>query len=235
MENQAIRNSEVHGKLYQLFPESNKNDSWVIAMDEVGRGSLFGPVTVGGILLKASELFSSELSGWQSRVRDSKKLKPALRNELADHIKSCYVYHTSHVSVRYINTHNINRAIQYAVYRTARTIMAKASLIDNSLEFSYILLDGNYNFKFPQIRMTKPIPAIHSIVKGDNCVFHISCASIVAKEERDRLLKSCASKYEPFALERNAGYGTLHHRKALVKHGATRLHRREFIKKIVSM
>jgi ribonuclease HII len=238
MKNTAIRDASVFEKLKVLFPAHENSDAWVIAMDEVGRGPLFGPVTVGGILFNVGELFSTNLSQWADwglQVNDSKKLKPPLRKKLSEHIKRRYLHHTSHVSVKYIDKYNINRAIQYGVYRTARALILKAFSVKKDLPVSYILLDGNYNFQYPQLRMNQAMPPIYTIIRGDEHLFHISCASILAKEERDRLIARSAQRFSAYGLEKNAGYGTLHHRNAIKEHGITPFHRKQFVKKILNM
>ncbi|MDH4262522.1 MAG: ribonuclease HII [Spirochaetia bacterium] len=235
MKNSAIREPSLEDKLKVLFSAHEHSDTWVIAMDEVGRGPLFGPVTVGGILFKAMDLFSGDLPKWCSQVNDSKKIKAPLRKELSELIKNQYIHHTSHVSVKFIDKYNINKAIQYGVYRTARALLKKAMAINKKLSVAYILLDGNYKFQFPQLRMIHPIPQIHSIIRGDEHLFHISCASILAKEERDRLIIQSAKRFSDYGLESNAGYGTLYHRNALLKHGVTPFHRKLFVKKILNV
>jgi len=228
------QNNAALKKIQSIFSDEKYNNAWIIAMDEVGRGPLFGPVTIGGILFKASELFSLELPEWSKKVQDSKKVKPVLRKELSRFIKNCYINHISHVSVQYIEKYNINRAIQYGVYRTACALLEKGFSRYNKISVPCILLDGNYKFHFPQIRMTRVIPEIQSIIRGDEYIFHISCASILAKEERDRLMIQSARRFSGYGLEKNAGYGTLHHRDAIKTLGITRFHRKHFLKNILA-
>lgn len=231
----AIHKNEIADQIKKLNLSRIPEESWIIAMDEVGRGSLFGPVTVAGILFPYKELFSTELPEWCSQVGDSKKIKHALRNELSQRIKQKYIYQVSHISVEYINKYNINGAIKYGVYRTARALIAKGTSLHNKFIVPYIFLDGNYKFIFPQPGMASPIPPVETFIRGDENLFHISCASIIAKEERDELIKKCAPRFAPYGLDKNVGYGTLHHRNALMNFGVTKFHRKEFVKKIVSL
>jgi|GEM_PF-812775 len=233
MVNAAIKDPHVFERLEKLVAGGFFPDAWMIAVDEVGRGPLFGPVTVGGVLFKVSELFDPQLPDWGDLVNDSKKLKASLRKQLSEQIQKRYVCHVSHVSVRYIDRYNINRAIQYGVYRTVGGLLARARALNEDPAVSYVLLDGNYRFEYPQVRMTRQMPPICTIVKGDEHLFHISCASILAKEERDRLMNVSARRFSAYGLDKNAGYGTLHHRNAILEHGVTPFHRKLFVKKIL--
>jgi ribonuclease HII len=67
-----------------------------------------------------------------------------------------------------------------------------------------------------------------AVVKGDAKCYAIACASIVAKVARDRLMAALAVRYPAYGWERNAGYGTPFHRRALAEHGLTPHHRRRF-------
>jgi len=222
-------------KLIEVIPEENRKNTFIIAMDEVGRGSFFGPVSIGGVLFSLNELLNSAIyltDDWQKEVKDSKKLKAPVRSRLALLIEKKYPSHVSHVSVGYINQYNINRAIQYGVYRTARNLISGLSRINKDYFVPFILLDGNYRFQYPALRMKEEMPSIYSIVKGDDKVFHISCASIIAKEKRDAMIQKSSLKYVGYGFEKNAGYGTLEHRTAISSMGPTRLHRKEYIRNI---
>jgi ribonuclease HII len=134
--------------------------------------------------------------------------------------------------VNFINKYNINKAIQYGVYRVSNYLTRRILKINPEAEIALILLDGNYNFQFPLLRMTRPIPPIMSIIKGDDTVFHISCASIIAKESRDEMLRKSSERFPAYRLAQNAGYGTAQHRDAIAEFGLTRFHRRAYVKKI---
>jgi ribonuclease HII len=218
------------------IPEQNRANAFIIAMDEVGRGSFFGPVSVGGVLFSCNELLNTFVrpgsDDWRKDVRDSKKLKAPARQYLKGFIEKNYLCHVSHVSVNYINRYNINRAIQYGVYRTVCNLTSRMNRMNEKHFVPFVLLDGNYRFSYPSIRMKEKMPAIHSIIKGDDRVFHISCASIIAKEKRDMIIQKSALRFSGYGFEKNAGYGTLEHRQAILKKGATRFHRKEYIKNI---
>ena len=86
---------------------------------------------------------------------------------------------------------------------------------------SYVLIDGN---KIPEIKNYK----LKCIVKGDEKIPQISAASIIAKVTRDRFVKKLSKKFTKYAWDKNAGYGTKLHLKAIKKFGVTIYHRKKF-------
>jgi len=203
--------------------------SFLLAIDEVGRGPVFGPVTIGGVLIKLKDL--ETLAGIEiyHKIKDSKKLSAKRREQLLSEIKPLFYTATSHVSVNYIDRYNINRAIEYGVYRI--TQRAKNFLQPSGETVDIIFLDGNYRFSYPKINMKKLMPQIETIVKGDERTFSIACASIVAKVTRDQMITRSAQRFFQYHLEKNAGYGTREHIAAIKKYGLTRFHRKSYLKK----
>ena len=195
----------------------------LIGFDEVGRGALFGPVTVGAALLsKDSTSFS-----WAEEITDSKQLSAAKRDELAGLIQNNMAHGVKHVAVHHIDKYNINEAIRYAIYRLARQLIQTENLaIDKTL----LLIDGNYRFTYPCLRMQEPMPDLVAIIEGDLKCFTIGCASIIAKVARDKMVDAASEHYQGFDLENNKGYGTPKHLAGLDKLGPTRRHRKSFTK-----
>jgi len=199
------------------------------AIDEVGRGSLFGPVTVGVVF------FSAEI--WEhlrnhpvvEHVRDSKLVKKRAREELAATLGSILPFAMAHVSAKIIDRDNINRAIQRGVYRAIQKLRLRG------IFSSVALLDGNYRFNFPSFAMTSPMPRLVSIPKADQNYFPVACASILAKVERDAMIAHSAVHFPEYHLDQNMGYGTAAHRTALLQHGMTRHHRRSFCGNFISI
>jgi len=89
----------------------------------------------------------------------------------------------------------------------------------------YLLIDAE--------RVPVDIPQ-RSIVKGDELVYGIACASIVAKVYRDRLCESWGNEFKGYSIEKNKGYGTKEHREAIKKLGPSPIHRMSFIKNILN-
>jgi ribonuclease HII len=197
----------------------------LIGVDEVGRGCLFGPVTVGAVLVTQASLAALEHEPWAAQVTDSKLLSAKRRNELAPQIAANLPHAIAHVSVRYIDRHNINRAIQYAIYRAVQSILNAAALGADAVR---ILADGNYRFKYPGLGMARPMPRLDTETKADLKYFPVSAASVIAKVRRDALIAGAARRFPQYDLAGNAGYGTQKHRDAIAEHGLTAFHRKSF-------
>ncbi len=178
--------------------------SLVAGVDEVGRGPLAGPVVAAAVVLESG-------LGVQGAA-DSKSLSGIRREALARDIQaSARFVGIGASSVREIDTRGIAEATALAVRR------ALAAL---PLEPERVVLDGR-----PMPRLGMPHDAV---VKGDARIHSISCASIVAKVCRDRLMRRLHQRYPGFGWARNAGYGTREHIEALRILGPTPHHRRSF-------
>lgn len=175
-----------------------------IGMDEAGRGPLAGPVVAAAVWLPPGV----DLPG----VNDSKKLTPHVREELAREIKRQAVYGIGWASEREIEAWNILRASLLAMER------ALASL---EVEMRQVLVDGRY---VPNVEGYK----FQAIVKGDEKFACIAAASILAKTERDTLMRELAGKYPVYGFERNFGYATPDHLRALREYGPCEIHRRTY-------
>ncbi len=193
----------------------------IAGIDEVGRGSLAGPVTVGLAAYRLDqlrELFGKELE----EVRDSKRLTASKREILAKEIKKKALFYTlQHISHRIIDQSNINYAIDQGV------IACLTQATQAGIKIDYLLIDGATVSKeipllFPQIKK------VRAIVKGDDLFFSIACASILAKVIRDQKLKQLHRLYPNYQFHRNKGYGTKIHLTALKKFGACSIHRKTF-------
>jgi ribonuclease HII len=176
-------------------------------MDEVGRGPLFGPVMAACVILPGEPLFP-----WMD---DSKKLSAARREALYDQIMAHALFvGIGEASPREIDRWNILNATKLAMERAANKAPASLCLVDAV---------RGLNLSFP----------IQSIVHGDHTSYHIAAASIIAKVTRDQRMTEFAKEYPQYGLERNMGYGTAVHLKALRELGATPEHRTTFIQKFV--
>jgi len=224
---------EEHFSKKYFTNKKNCDNSYLVSIDEAGRGSLFGPVTVGGILIPINEIYSLTNIEWYNQIKDSKKLNISIREKLYSLINTKFNFAFSHISVKFIDTYNINRAIQYGIYRLIKQLSRQLNTTQNKDKISFVLLDGKYNFSYPAVGMSDPMPVIFDLVNGDNLSFSIACASIIAKVTRDKLMLKAAKRFPDYDLHKNMGYGTLSHRTAIKKLGCTTFHRKTFIKKIV--
>ncbi len=195
-----------------------KKIKYQIGIDEVGRGPLAGPVTLGAVMIRkdAAENFSEIFRG----VTDSKQLSPAQRELWAKKAqlheeKGLIRFSISSVSNTTIDTIGLARAIRRALGNCLKKLQA------NPLECE-IFLDGS-------LYAPKEFIYQKTIIKGDQKVKIISLASVIAKVHRDTKMKQLAKRYPQYGFEIHKGYGTKAHYKALKHYGPSHIHRRSFL------
>tara|TARA_B100000674_G_C37564999_1_gene789090 strand:- start:25 stop:585 length:561 start_codon:yes stop_codon:yes gene_type:complete len=176
----------------------------IAGVDEVGRGSLVGPVLAAAVILNKS--IKKKL------LKDSKKLSKTQREILFKYIKKNSIWATGKASVKEIEKMNILQASLLAMKRAIKNLDKKPNLI---------LVDGN---KSPKMLGYK----LKSIIKGDQKIPSISAASIVAKVTRDKLITKLGKKFKGYYWDKNMGYGTKIHLKAIKTFGITSEHRKSF-------
>jgi ribonuclease HII len=173
--------------------------------DEAGRGPLAGPVLAAAVILPRD----FDLPG----LNDSKKLDEKTRFELEPEIrKQALSYGIALCSPAEIDQYNILNASILAMHRALDQLSMKPDLI---------LVDGNRFKNYPFIPH-------QCVVKGDSKFASIAAASILAKNERDRIMVKLAELYPGYGWERNMAYPTPEHRQALLKLGPTPEHRVSF-------
>lgn len=179
----------------------------VAGIDEAGRGPWAGPVVAAAVILESGTL-SAELA---TGIDDSKLIPRRRRELLCDALRAESRFGIGAASVVEIDRDNILAATLIAMCRALAALGVVPDLA---------LVDGN---------RAPPLPCpVRTIVKGDTRSLSIAAASIIAKVTRDRLMTALAARYPGFGWERNAGYGTAHHRSALERLGPTPHHRRSF-------
>lgn len=190
-----------------------------IGIDEVGRGAFAGPVAVGGVIFSPN-LSRREIDHLLSLgINDSKKITAKKREELSVQIKSLSAaWHISFITVGRINEAGIGKATFDGMRQVADTLKLKT-------RNPYLLIDA---FEIPEVLIPQK-----GIIRGDSLSISIAAASIIAKVERDRLMAELGKKYPHYEWEKNKGYGTLIHRKAIAKYGQISHHRVDFCRKIV--
>ena len=187
----------------------NENIKFIAGVDEVGRGPLSGPVVAAAVIFD-NEIF---IEG----VNDSKKIKETDRIRFAGLIKNkALAYGYGIVDHKIIDEINILQATLKAMKIAVNSLNINPDLI---------LIDGNKSF-------VSKIPT-KTVVKGDAKSFSIAAASILAKVKRDNIMKKAAEDFPQYAWEKNKGYGTKEHIKAIQMYGATSLHRKTFLRKIL--
>ena len=176
----------------------------IAGVDEVGRGSLIGPVYAAAVILNKS--INRKL------LKDSKSLTKSNREMLSKYIKENSIWAVGKASVIEIDKINILQASLLAMKRAIRKLKKKPTLT---------LIDGN---KLPEIKNYK----LKSVIKGDQKIPSISAASIIAKVTRDKMITKLAKKFKGYKWDQNYGYGTKHHLKAIKDLGITSHHRKKF-------
>lgn len=188
---------------------------YIVGIDEVGRGPIAGPVAVG-IFVYGSDFNEYELED----VRDSKKHTELQRNKIYEYL--CEKRKNGDINFKVamtepsrIDKDGIVVAIQVALCEALRELGIHT-------KFARLLLDGG-------LRAPPEFEHQETIIKGDEKERAISFASIVAKVERDALMKKLGEEYPKYGFEKHKGYGTKKHFKAIRKHGLLPFHRKTFI------
>ena len=176
----------------------------IAGVDEVGRGSLIGPVYAAAVILNKS--INKKL------LKDSKSLTKSKRETLSKYIKKNSVWSIGKASVKEIERINILNASLLAMKRAIKKLKKKPTLV---------LIDGN---KLPEIKNYN----LKSIIKGDQKIPSISAASIIAKVTRDKMITNLGKKFNGYYWDQNYGYGTKQHLKAIKNLGVTEQHRKTF-------
>ncbi len=177
----------------------------VVGIDEVGRGSWAGPLSIGAAVLPGDRRVL--------KVRDSKMLTEVEREALFDRIASwCVAWSVGHVTARECDELGMSAAQRLAAQRA----LGGLGMVPDR-----VLIDGNWDFVGGG--------NTRRIVKGDVTCLSIAAASILAKVTRDRFMRAEAMHYPGFDFELNKGYPCPRHKLALAAYGPTTLHRRTWV------
>ena len=176
----------------------------IAGVDEVGRGSLIGPVYAAAVILNKTINIKS--------LKDSKKLNKEKREFLANYIKKNSIWAIGKASTKEIDRINIFQASLLAMKRAIKKLKKKPN---------QVLIDGN---KLPNLKNLK----MKTVIKGDQKIPVISAASIIAKVSRDKYITILAKKNCGYFWHQNFGYGTKQHLNAIKKLGITIHHRKSF-------
>ena len=176
----------------------------IAGVDEVGRGSLIGPVYAAAVILKKSVNLKI--------LKDSKSLTKKKRETLYRYIKKNSIWAIGKASNKEIDKINVLQASMLAMKRAIKKLKKKPS---------YILIDGN---RIPDLKNFK----MKAIVKGDQKIPVISAASILAKVSRDKFITALAKKNSGYFWHQNFGYGTKKHLSAIKKLAISNHHRKSF-------
>lgn len=199
---------------------------FVAGMDEVGRGALSGPVSIGVVVIDASTRTAPR------GIRDSKELSAAVREHLVPRIRRWAVATSvGHASAAEVDEVGIVAALGLAGRRALANLPVAPQVV---------ILDGPHDYVTPAYahparmhgnvdRREEPHPhppVVRPVVKGDSTCASVAAASIVAKCTRDAIMVDLDALHPEYGWLRNKGYASADHRAALARFGSTSLHRR---------
>ncbi len=194
----------------------------LIGIDEVGRGPLAGPVTVCAVCIFSEKIILKDI--FNQTIRDSKKLKKELRNNINQTIRNNSKYKEvvkfaiSSRSAKFIDDHGINKAIKSSISSCLNNLKKQGV---NIYKID-IQLDGG-------LHLNKKFKKQGTYIKGDEKFASIALASILAKVYRDNYMEKLSKKFPDYGWDKNSGYGTKKHIDSIKKYGKTEYHRNSFI------
>lgn len=205
----------------------NSNTSLTLGIDEVGRGSLFGHMSICGVILPndlTGELDKIDLNNTPLKlINDSKKLTEKRREQLYDEIDklniALVIVDVPHYIIDLVN-------IRQATLLGMRLIIEQV-IQEYPSNLLNVLIDGNDTPKLSK-RFERNHANISTLVKGDAIHSSIACASIMAKVHRDRQMQRYDALYPEYKLGSNKGYGSKAHREAIENFGVLPEHRQSF-------
>lgn len=188
-----------------MLKQSHTEHKVEAGLDEVGRGCLAGPVVAAAVILPKN--YTHPL------LNDSKKITDKTRRILEIDIKQkAIAYQVAEVSHTVIDEINILNASFLAMHQ---------ALDDLNIKPQLLLVDGN---RFTPYHTIEHL----CVIKGDGKYMSIAAASVLAKNYRDDLMADLATRFPGYGWERNVGYPTAQHRKAILELGVTEHHRQSF-------
>ncbi len=179
----------------------------VVGIDEVGRGSWAGPLTLGAVIVPKDRRIY--------KLRDSKQLLPSEREAMFDRILDWVdAWGIGHATAEECDRLGMSAAQRLAARRAIRGLGLQRAP-------DAVVIDGNWDFVGH--------PRTIKIVRGDSVSVSIAAASILAKVTRDRMMIADAGSYPGFDFDTNKGYPCPRHKVALQAFGPTAIHRRSWV------
>ena len=200
---------------------------FVAGVDEVGRGAWAGPLTVGVVVLAPPPARTP------AGLRDSKELVEEVRERLFDPLSRwCRSWAIGHAGPQECDAIGMTAALRLAT-RRAFSQLAPDCLPDA------VVLDGNFDYVTPlaapslfdeeDTALDGWQPFVQTVIKADAKCSSVAAASVLAKVTRDRMMRADADSYPAFEFDRNKGYPSPTHQRALRGYGLTAIHRRSWV------
>lgn len=194
--------------------------SYILGIDEAGRGPLAGPVAVGVVAVERSFDFTASFPGLNDSKKLSEKKRELLFSLLQEEMRKGTVRAVVCLSsAEVIDTKGISYAISHALSQGVRKLLPDPAL-------GKIYLDGSLKAPIEYEQET--------VIGGDALVPAIMLASIAAKVTRDRLMVKMSEEQPHYGFEKHKGYGTKAHIDAIRSHGVSALHRKTFLNKVLA-
>lgn len=195
----------------------------VAGVDEVGRGAWAGPLSVGVAVLR------EPVARMPRGLRDSKQIAEGDRERLFEKVAAwCDGWAVGHATAQECDRLGMTVALVTATRR------AFAELPTSMLPEA-VVLDGNFDFVTRACQDCDALlpaafrPVVHKFVKADASCVSVAAASVLAKVTRDRLMRDLSDSYPAFEFERNKGYPSPTHKRALRGYGLSAIHRRSWV------
>lgn len=193
--------------------EQKMHELTICGLDEAGRGALAGPLVVAAVIMPLTFNFSELNPG--VTVKDSKKLSKRQREILFQIIKK----HSLQIKVEVISVPEINKyGINWAEIEGFRRCIAM-------LDADEYIIDGKW--RLPNLGDKTPL--VSCVIDADEHIPAVLSAGIVAKVERDKIMRELHKCYPMYGWDRNTGHGTKYHIDAIKKHGLCDEHRKQFV------
>jgi ribonuclease HII len=179
-------------------------------MDEVGRGAIAGPVTIGIVAV------NSDVAEMPVGLRDSKLMTPKRREAMVSTVQQwSFAWATGSATAQEIDAFGIMSALGLAASRALQAL---------GIQPDVIILDGNTSFLLEE----EGGPRVVTRVKADQDVACVAAASVIAKVERDALMTQLHEQFPHYGWSSNKGYGAKVHTDAIATHGLCDFHRKSW-------
>ena len=208
----AIRPGDEHERA--LWASGHR---WVAGIDEVGRGAWAGPLSVGVAVVAPA-------SPPPDALADSKLLTEARREALFAPVAAwCRAWAVGHAEPGECDELGMTAALGVAAGRALVQLAGRSGVVPDA-----IVVDGPADFVSGAWPGGGPVPEVRTVVGGDKVCISVAAASVLAKVTRDRLMRELSPSFPAFDFDRNKGYPSPVHRRALAGMGLTSLHRRSW-------